>query len=41
MFILLICAKKEPESMYKKNRNDTTAGDVRKMADTFTIFYMF
>lgn len=39
MFILLICAKKEPESMYKKNRNDTTGRDIRKMADTFIIFY--
>ena len=25
--------------MYKKNRNDTTGGDIRKMADTFIIFY--
>ena len=41
MFILLICAKKEPESIYKKNRNDTTGEDVRKMVDTFIIFCKF
>ena len=38
VYITYMC-KKEPESMYKKNRNDTTGGDIRKMADTFIIFY--
>lgn len=29
VYITYMC-KKEPESMYKKNTNDTTAGDVRR-----------